>query len=95
MAEPRGKKAVDVVEEVTGDRGPVEASTEEFNQHIKNLVALYADDILKELEQRVSDLEMLATQPQGAVSFLPPPQVAVPYAPTEGEGSVPWFQPDH
>lgn len=78
----------DVAAEVQRAR---DESTEKFNQHVKNLVALYAQQILQELEQRILDLELLVGQPAGAVQFVPG---EVAYVSDRGnEDDTPWYQP--
>jgi hypothetical protein len=61
----------DVIPDPVENQRPSEV--EEFNKHIENLVALYADKILQEFAQRLLDLETLAKQPDGAVRFYAAP----------------------
>lgn len=76
------------------------AEAEALNEHIKQLVALYADQILQEFDQRLRDLEMLAAQPAGAVQFevsardvgSEAPDYTPTYTPEhQSDGSVPWY----
>jgi hypothetical protein len=52
---------------------------EQFNLHIKSLVALFVDQEVAELKQRITDLELLVGQPTGTMDFV--------------KTEVPWYTP--
>lgn len=92
---PRAKKDLEAVEEqpVEEVKTPVEATepvdppdAQTVQEYIEQQVRLHADSIIREFEQRISDLEMIVTQPQGAVRFYdgtpaqaPPKEVGEPH----------------
>jgi hypothetical protein len=69
-------------------------SPEDFNQHVKNLVANFSQEIVQELEQRLSDVELLLQQPQGAVTFVQDLN-AEPQVRDAVDGQVPWYTPPY
>lgn len=93
------------VDDVDLDLGP--QVDEEFNEHIKSLVALFVNEQVQELQQRIVDLETVVVEGK-AVEFLPSPTIdpdePIPYALTEDipnyspahqeSGGVPWFHSD-
>lgn len=71
------------------------ADREALAKYVGELVALHADRIIAEFAQRLSDLELLVGQPEGAVQFMQGTSPEFP-APTyvaheEDDSDVPWY----
>ena len=67
-------------------------SLEEFNEHVKSLVALFVDQKTSELQERVSDLELLVGQiirPVVPTSSGVPEYGGTPYQ--ANDAGVPWY----
>jgi hypothetical protein len=102
------EKTVDQVHTETeiaaGKQEAAEAEAEQHDmslpEYVESLVALFFGQQVQALEQRISDLELLVGQPEGAVRIydahdapLPSQYVAPDYqSATEQGGGVPWYQ---
>lgn len=102
VAERRKKpEEAEVAEESTPteveDQELQEQALGEFNDHVKSLVALFVQQELQDLVQRVTDLELLIAQPAGSLQLyspeLPPSPDVPEYNPagTKATGGVPWY----
>jgi hypothetical protein len=60
---------------------------------VKELVRNFVSQEVAELQQRITDLEMLVGQPQGAVQFGIDPSGSDPDAGHVVTASVPWYEP--